>query len=169
MSEAARAMMSTWVERSFCGRSSMTATTTRLENRLTTTGGRGRQDWIGLDLLSGTGVATALRIVQWPTLFLNRPCVSWQGWLFQGQVKLNKLPPSILTVFLGKRRQICMNLNDDERGVKISCPKMSFLLPVHVRTVFPEDGTPTNNKSNRILFCFKSIVGLETSEEKNMY
>ena len=42
MSEAARAMMSTWVERSFCGRSSMTATTTRLENRLTTTGGRGR-------------------------------------------------------------------------------------------------------------------------------
>ena len=59
-----------------------------------------------------------------------------------------------------------MNLNDDERGVKISCPKMSFLLAVHVRTVFPEDGTPTNNKSNRILFCFKSIGGLETSEEK---
>ena len=27
--------------------------------------------WIGLDLLSGTGVATALRIVQWPTLFLG--------------------------------------------------------------------------------------------------
>ena len=59
-----------------------------------------------------------------------------------------------------------MNLNDDERDFKISCPKMSFLLPVHVRTVFPEDGTPTNNKSNRILFCFKSIGGLETSEEK---
>ena len=31
-------------------------------------------DWIGLDLLSGTGVATALRIVQWPTLSLTRPC-----------------------------------------------------------------------------------------------
>ena len=31
------------------------------------------EDWIGLDLLSGTGVATALRIVQWPTLFLTRP------------------------------------------------------------------------------------------------
>ena len=31
------------------------------------------KDWIGLDLLSGTGVATALRIVQWPTLFLTRP------------------------------------------------------------------------------------------------
>ena len=30
-------------------------------------------DWIGLDLLSGTGVSTALRIVQWPTLFLTRP------------------------------------------------------------------------------------------------
>jgi len=27
--------------------------------------------WIGLDLLSGTGVATALRIVQWPTLSLG--------------------------------------------------------------------------------------------------
>ena len=26
-----------------------------------------------MDLLSGTGVATALRIVQWPTLFLTRP------------------------------------------------------------------------------------------------
>ena len=59
-------------------------------------------------------------------------------------VKLNKLPPSILTVFLGKRRKICMNLTDDERDVKISCPKMSLLLPVHVRIVFPEDGTPTN-------------------------
>ena len=28
---------------------------------------------IGLDLLSGTGVTTALSIVQWPTLFLTRP------------------------------------------------------------------------------------------------
>ena len=26
--------------------------------------------WVGLDLLSGTGVATALRIVQWRTLSL---------------------------------------------------------------------------------------------------
>ena len=33
-------------------------------------------DWIGLDLLSGTGVATALRIVQWPTLSLTRPSAS---------------------------------------------------------------------------------------------
>ena len=36
-----------------------------------------RVDWIGLDLLSGTGVSTALRIVQWPTLFLTRPWASW--------------------------------------------------------------------------------------------
>ena len=28
-------------------------------------------DWIGLVLLSGTDVATALWIVQWPTLFLT--------------------------------------------------------------------------------------------------
>ena len=26
---------------------------------------------------------------------------------------------------------------------------MSFLLPVHVRIVFPEDGTPTNNGGSR--------------------
>ena len=43
MSEAARAMMRTWVERSFWGRSSITATTTRFENRLTTTGERMRR------------------------------------------------------------------------------------------------------------------------------
>ena len=34
-------------------------------------------DWIGLELLLGTGVATALRIVQWPTLFLTRPYFSF--------------------------------------------------------------------------------------------
>ena len=38
MSEAARAMMSTWVERSFWGLSSITATTTTLDSTLTTTG-----------------------------------------------------------------------------------------------------------------------------------
>ena len=36
-------------------------------------------DGIGLDLLSGTGVATAVRIVQWPTLSLIRPCPSRLG------------------------------------------------------------------------------------------
>ena len=28
----------------------------------------------GLDLLSGSGVATALLVVQWPTLFTTKPC-----------------------------------------------------------------------------------------------
>ena len=59
-----------------------------------------------------------------------------------------------------------MNLTDDERGVKISCPKMSFLLPVHVRIVFPEDGTPTNNKSNRILFVSSPLVALRRLRKK---
>lgn len=46
MSEAARAMMRTWVERSFWGRRSITATTTRFENRLTTTEEMGCQHHI---------------------------------------------------------------------------------------------------------------------------
>ena len=34
------------------------------------------QPLVGLDLISGTGVANALRIVQWPTLSLTRPSAS---------------------------------------------------------------------------------------------
>ena len=34
------------------------------------------QPLVGLDLISGTGVANALRIVQWPTLSQTRPSAS---------------------------------------------------------------------------------------------
>ena len=40
-----------------------------------------RLDWIGFT--SGYRVATALRIVYWPTPFLTRLTASRSGWLFQ--------------------------------------------------------------------------------------
>ena len=39
-------------------------------------------DWIGLDWLAGTGVATTLRIVHRPKPFLSKPPQSWSGRLF---------------------------------------------------------------------------------------
>ena len=38
---------------------------------------------MGWDRLSGTGVATALKIIYWPTPFLTRPEASRLGGLFQ--------------------------------------------------------------------------------------
>ena len=44
------------------------------------------KDGMGWDRLSGTGVATALKIIYWPTPFLTRPEASRLGGLFQWRI-----------------------------------------------------------------------------------
>ena len=46
-------------------------------------GAQNHEYGMGWDRLSGTGVATALKIIYWPTPFLTRPEASRLGGLFQ--------------------------------------------------------------------------------------